>query len=308
MENVEQRVNEVINDREHGSRWLVKGAITLLRDLAQEEVSSQDEQMRTLLKSAYRMAQARPAMEALSSSISRVTRPYERGLNAIKREANRFLKDFEESTEAIAYHAAPHLFGQMMTCSLSGTVLDVLSKNSDRFKHVTVLEGRPRYEGREMARQLSERRIRVSLITDAQADIFLEGCHGIIVGADSVLASGDVLNKAGTALLGWAAKGRNVPMIVVCESWKISPKRWLQGRYELLEENAALLEEKEPEEVLEHPIAGVEVRNFYFDHTPFKLVLHLITELGELDRKSIREIAARTQENERILASVQKGL
>jgi len=53
---------------------------------------------------------------------------------------------------------------------------------------------------------------------------------------------------------------------------------------------------------LEKPIAGVTVRNFYFDHTPYRLVSKVITEQGVLARRAIREIAVQTRQNERLLA------
>ena len=308
MKNVEQRVNQVISDREHGSRWLVKEAITLLRDLAQEEGVPQEEQLRTLLRSAYKLAQARPAMAALPSAISSVTRPYEKGLGEIARAANQFLQQFASATERIAHYAQPFLSGQLMTCSISGTVLDILVANRARIESMIVLESRPRYEGRDMARALSEKGLNVSLITDAQADIFLPQCQGVIVGADSILVNGDVLNKAGTALLAWAARGHGVPFSVVCESWKISPQRWSEHDGAKVAENMRLLEEKEPQEVLAQPIAGVRVRNFYFDRTPSRLVKQVISERGVLDRHAIRDIAVNTRSNERVLASVQKEL
>lgn len=170
-----------------------------------------------------------------------------------------------------------------MTHSLSGTVLDVLTNCLSQIEQIIVLEGRPRYEGREVARTLSQKHASVTLITDAQADIFLPQCHAVVVGADSILANGDVLNKAGTALLAWAAQGHTVPLYVLSESLKISPNSW-SG-------DLTQLEEKEPTEVLEQGIDGVSIRNFYFDRTLSKLVSGVITELGILDKSRIKKIA-----------------
>jgi len=309
---IEQRIEQVRNDREHGSRWLVREAILILRDLAQGHAESQEEQVRMLYKSAYDLAQARPAMAALGSAVSRVmnvqgvprppkgARPQGLVPARVAQEATRLLEEYDTATERIAAHAEPLLRGHLMTCSISGTVLEVLGANRQHIERMIVLEGRPRYEGRDMARELSKLGLVVTLITDAQADIFLPQCQGVVVGADSVLANGDVLNKAGTALLAWAARGHDVPFYVLCETLKISPKRWLEdpGHYA---DNLALLEEKEPEEVLEQPIAGVTVRNFYFDRTPARLVSRLITERGVLGQGEVEEIAKRTGENERLL-------
>lgn len=301
-EAIRQRIEQVRNDRTHGSRWLVREAVLILRDQAQEHVEqgeAQAEQMQMLAASARELARARPAMAALASAVSRVMN-VQGGPAAVSQEATRLLDEYAAATEHIATHAQPLLHGHLLTCSISGTVLEVLTAHRQQIEHVTVLEGRPRYEGCAMARELSKQGIAVTLITDAQADIFLPQCQSVVVGADSVLATGDVLNKAGTALLAWAAYGHHIPFYVLCETLKISPERWSSdpGR---LADNLAMLEEKEPEEVLAQPIVGVTVRNFYFDHTPSRLVSKIITERGILGEAAIEEIAHRTAENERLL-------
>jgi len=300
MENIEQRITQVCNDREHGSRWLVREAVLILRDVAQSPQTSQDALMQLLFHYARRIAQSRPAMAALASAVSRVV-CVQGGPEAIVQEAQQLLAEYDTAIEQIATHAQPLLQGQVMTCSISGTVLEVLVANRQQIEQVIVLEGRPRYEGCEMARALSQQGLAVTLITDAQADIFLSQCQAVVVGADSILINGDVLNKAGTALLAWAARGHSLPFYVLCETLKISPRRWVDHHAARRAENLAMLEEKEAEEVLEQPISGVVVHNFYFDHTPYRLVSGIVTEQGVLDRRAIREIAVKARANERQL-------
>ncbi len=256
--------------------------------------------MRLRMRYARQIAQSRPAMAALSSAVSRVV-CVEGGPDAVAQEAEQLLAEYDSATERIAEHAQPFLHGQIMTCSISGTVLEVLLAHRQQIAGVIALEGRPRYAGRDMARALAREGVAVTLITDAQADIFLPQCQAVVVGADSVLVNGDVLNKAGTALLAWAARGRNIPLYVLCETLKISPRRWVEHDPAYQAQNLALLEEKEPEEVLADPLPGVAVRNFYFDRTPHRLIRQVITEQGLLDRRAIREIAVRTRVNERML-------
>lgn len=300
MENIEQRITQVCNDREHGSRWLVREAILILRDVAQSSQISQDALMRILFSYARKIAQSRPAMAALACAVSRVVCA-PGGPEAVVQEAQQLLAEYDTAIEQIALHARPLLQGNVMTCSISGTVLGVLVANRQQIEQVIVLEGRPRYEGREMARALSQEGLAVTLITDAQADIFLPQCQSVVVGADSILINGDVLNKAGTALLAWAARGHNLPFYVLCETLKISPRRWADHNAARRAENLAMLEEKEAEEVLEEPISGIVVHNFYFDRTPYRLVSGIVTEQGVLDRRAIREIAVKTRANERQL-------
>lgn len=272
MEDIEQRVLAVCNDRDHGSRWIVREAVSIMHDLTSDTTSSAEELMQRLHIMAQKLEQAHPAMAALAGAVRRILKT-PGGPAEIATEASRLLQEIDHATEHIAAYARPILQGTLMTHSMSGTVLDVIVACKAQIEHVIVLEGRPRYEGRNMAQLIARQGgIAVTLITDAEADIFVPQCQALVVGADTVLANGDVINKAGTALLAWAAHGHNVPLYVLCETLKFSPRVW-NGDLEQLEE-------KEAEEVMDQPIEGVNVRNFYFDRTPSQLITNLITEQG----------------------------
>ena len=286
MESIEQRIEQVSDDREHGSRWLVRETISILEDLASDATLSPDQSMQRLRTSAQKLAMARPAMAAIAGAVWRILNA-PGGLPGMAEEAARLREDYDHATEHIVKFARSLLRGTLLTLSISGTVLDVLVACREQIERVIVLEGRPRYEGRDMAAQLARQnmgKMEVTLITDGQADIFLPQCHAVVVGADTILANGDVLNKAGTALLAWAARGHKVSFYVLSETLKISPRTW-SG-------DLAQLEEKEAEEVLEQPIKGVRVRNFYCDHTPARLVTKIITEQGMMGPREIRQLAS----------------
>lgn len=283
MDEIQRRIEQVRNDREHGSRWLVRETIALLRDIATNESIVQEKRLRELHRAGVELAQARPAMAAIAGAVARILNA-SGGLPGMARKAADLLAAYDAAPERIASFACPVLQGTLMTLSISGTMLSVLQFCAANIERVIVLESRPRYEGRETAAELAKHDIAVTLITDAQADIFLPFSQAVVVGADSVLADGGVLNKAGTALLAWAAHGHGVPFYAVCETLKISAQHW-KG-------DLSQLEEKEAEEVLAEPIAGVQVRNFYFDYTPPQLVTGVITECGILDGQQIQHIAS----------------
>ena len=69
MESLEQRLLTVCNDRDHGSHWIVREAISILYDLATETASSSDESMQHLHRAARTMEQSHPAMAALSGCL-----------------------------------------------------------------------------------------------------------------------------------------------------------------------------------------------------------------------------------------------
>ncbi len=283
METQNERIAMIRNDREHGSRWLVRETISLLYDIAREPYSSPEEHMQQLQRAGDELANARPAMAALAGAVRRILNA-PGGLEGMISEAAKLLSELDSAIEHITGYARPFLTGTIMTHSLSGTVLEVLTNCLAQIEHFIVLEGRPRYEGREVARLLSQKKASITLITDAQAEIFLPQCHAVVVGADSILANGDILNKAGTALLAWAARGHRIPLYVLCETLKISPYSW-SG-------DLTQLEEKEPAEVLEQGMPGVSIRNFYFDRTLSRLITAVITEQGILEKKEIAQIAS----------------
>ena len=294
MENNEQRIARIRDDREHGSRWLVGEAIALLADLASDTTMTPEDRMQCLYAAARALARARPAMAALAGAMARIMSAAPEGSAAIARQAQQVRNRYDHALEEITHYARPLLNGTLLTDSVSGTVLDVLAACAAHIEEVVALEGRPRYEGRDTAKALAQRGIPVTLITDAQAAIFLPRCQAVVVGADSVLASGDILNKAGTALVAWAARGHHVPFYALCETLKITPRRWTG--------DLGQLEEKEATEVLEQPIAGVTARNFYFDRTPARLVTAIITEDGILSR---REIQRRASDLRRLLRNIE---
>src|SRR5579875_695962 len=287
MEDLAQRIASIRDDREHGSRWLVRSTIILLRDLATQPGFSQEEQLQRVRQAGQELAQARPAMAALAGAVGRILAA-PGSLAGMALAANQLLQEYDQAISRITDFARPHLRGTVMTHSLSGTVLEVLRSCIPPVEHVVVLEGRPLYEGRTVAQSLRDRARTLTLITDAQADIFLPMCQALVVGADSILADASILNKAGTALLALAAHVHGVPFYVLSESLKISPRAW-SGDLTLLEEHPG-------EEVWPDALAGVSVRNFYFDHTPAELVTQIITEQGPLDRDEIRRRAAQLQE------------
>jgi ribose 1,5-bisphosphate isomerase len=284
MEEIEQRLAAVCNDRDHGSRWVVREAVSIMYDLASDTTSPIGDTMQRLHNTAQKLVQSHPAMAALAGAVRRLEETSESPTD-IATKASGLLQEIDHATEHITAYARPLLRGTLMTHSMSGTILDVIVACKAQIEHVIVLEGRPRYEGRNMAQLLAEQRsFAVTLITDAQADIFLPQCEALVVGADTVFANGDVINKAGTALLAWAAQGHKVPLYVLCETLKFSPLNWVS--------DLAQLEEKDAEEVMDQPIKGVTVRNFYFDRTSSHLITKLITDRGSISPEEVKQMVS----------------
>ena len=292
MDNLAGRIAQIRDDHEHGSRWLVRATVELLRELAIQPTFSPEQQLQLLWRTGRELARARPAMTALTGAVGRVLN-VPGGLTGIAQAASDLLQDMDHTLTRITGYARPLLHGTLLTHSLSGTVVEVVNACLSDISEIIVLEGRPGYEGRAAVEAWRKQSVALTLITDAQAAIFLPRCQAVVVGADSILADGSILNKAGTALLAWAARGERIPLYVLAETLKISPRPW-SG-------DLALLEEQAPREVWPDAPTGIAVRNFYFDHTPAELITALISEEGVLDRA---EIARRAAENAQMTANL----
>ena len=88
----------------------------------------------------------------------------------------------------------------LLTHSLSSTVLrGVLEAAAEdgRQLHAIVCESRPLCEGVALAEAWAAGGVRCSLITDAQAAVWCGEADAVLVGADSVLEDGSVVNKVG---------------------------------------------------------------------------------------------------------------
>jgi translation initiation factor eIF-2B subunit delta len=160
-------------------------------------------------------------------------------------------------------------WGQVVTISASSDVeRTLLSANERGYElRVTILESRPRMEGRSLAAALAGHGISTQVVVDAAAHIVMGDADVWLTGADSLTPQG-VVNKTGTALLGLSGVYHDVPGIVVCSTAKIWPAAL--GNPPILPQDAS--------EVWENPPPGVTIENPYFDFTPWSCVKAVATE------------------------------
>lgn len=291
MTSVAETMERLRLDRAHGAGWLAREAVRGLAHAAEAyPADTSSDLLAYLRRTARAFALARPSMAPLANIVALVLdRVLARADGASVADVHRLVRSAaeeaarmsEEASNAAAAQARRYLSGTMITHSYSSSILAALIGARDRIEHVVVTESRPLYEGRATARELAAAGIPVSLITDAQMGVFMQEARVAVVGADSVLEDGSVVNKAGTSLLALAARAAGTPFYVVAETLKIAP--W-PARDVHMEENDA-------GEVAPDVPAGVRVRNIYFDRTPARLVTGLVTERGALTRRQVREMA-----------------
>jgi methylthioribose-1-phosphate isomerase len=146
--------------------------------------------------------------------------------------------------------------------------------------HVFVDETRPFLQGARLtAWELQQAGVPLTLITDSMAGYFMRRgeVDCVIVGADRIVANGDLANKIGTYSLAVLAQAHGIPFYVAAPSSTLD--------LSLPDGDAIPIEQRDPQEVTSFngaPVApeGVRAAHPAFDVTPHRLVSAIITERG----------------------------
>jgi len=171
----------------------------------------------------------------------------------------------------------------IMLISFSSTINSLLLKSTDLNLEFYILESRPLLEGRRVAEILSEY-FKVNLIIDAASGKFLDQVDLVLIGVDSILKDGSVVNKIGTYPLAVIAKTKKIDVFAVGDSFKYN----LRSHYG----QNILIEKKPSKEIYNNsPKRNFEIHNYYFDVTPSEYIDGIISDLGILSIQKFVERA-----------------
>jgi len=287
---VRPRVATVADDHVHGSAWLSLRALEVLRDEAalasrerwddMEQAGRTSDDWTGLARVAESLRQARPSMAVVANRVNRAmaAASAEASPAAVERATTETLATAVDADDGAASAVAPLLGERVATLSRSGTVRSAVEEATPRA--VLVAESRPGSEGRDVAASLASERA-VTVTTDAAFPGHLEAfdADALVVGADTVLPDGRIVNKVGTYAAAVAAERADIPAYAVTASDKVRAETEFDT------------EEREPEEVYDGD-AAVEVSNPTFEAVPPDL-LTLVTERGQLSPDDISSVAAK---------------
>lgn len=276
--NKEELIEQLRDDRTHGASELafiaLQGIAVVVGQMDSTNLSLAT-QFKDLIEDISRV---RPSMASLQNVVGEVfDRLAAENIHTpslYKARLSRICADVAETARLAQDRIAEKMIDLIapneviMTHSCSSIIKKILSQLIDKNVEVIVTESRPGNEGQDLARFLSDLHIETTYITEAQINIFMPEVTKVVLGADTILADGSVVNKAGTSLMAIAANYHGIPVYVCADQFK----RSLQSSTEMEEMEAAELGVD-----LEH----VSPRNFYFDITPAELVTVLVTDLTE---------------------------
>jgi translation initiation factor 2B subunit (eIF-2B alpha/beta/delta family) len=156
----------------------------------------------------------------------------------------------------------------ILTFSNSKTIFEIIKLLGEKNKKlsVTISESRPQFEGRELAKAISKLGIKINFISEAQLPNFVSQCDIVIIGADIILKSGNVINKVGSKSLAIICKHFKKPFYVIADNSKISNRKTFK-------------QSSHPaREIWNTKRSNIKIENFYFEEIEAELITEVITD------------------------------
>ncbi|XP_057330976.1 methylthioribose-1-phosphate isomerase [Microplitis mediator] len=179
-----------------------------------------------------------------------------------------------------------------------GTALGIVRSLHSRKKleQVYCTETRPYNQGARLtAYELVHEKIPGTLICDGMVAALMKSrkINAVVVGADRVAANGDTANKIGTYQIAILAKHHEVPFYVAAPRTSID--------FEIVAGDKIPIEER-PEREMTHmndqriAAKGIQCWNPAFDVTPGDLITGIITEVGVIKPKDLKQLVSTNQQ------------
>lgn len=268
---VEEAIEGIAGDRTSSASRLARVALETMALATLEGAGRKDPAILTEI--ARRISEAQPAMAIIHNVVHLFAGLVAEGQEsmAVLREIHAELETARERIGKTFLKIAPDK-AIVITLSHSESVRAcVLAAHTKRrIVQVLVGEAGPVFEGRVMAKVLDGDGVPATVIPDDQGAARVGEATYVLVGADSVLRDGSVVNKRGTLPLAQAAVDAKKPVFVACETLKFDARfdaaSWPRGLNQDL-----------------------------FDVTPGHLVTTVVTERGTYEPDIIRTMLAQTR-------------
>jgi translation initiation factor eIF-2B subunit delta len=169
-------------------------------------------------------------------------------------------------------------------------------KRGKKFR-VIVVDSRPLFEGKRMARELMKAGLNITYILLGSVCYVMKSVTTVFTGAHAMFSNGLLYSRVGTALITNAAKVRGIPVLVLCETIKFSDRVQLDS---VTVNELAPLDQLtnisiDPDKsVVKSPVADshediptLSMLNVLYDLSGGGAIKKVITELGSLPASSV---------------------
>lgn len=222
---VEDAIEGMAGDRTSSASRLARVGLETMALATLEGPAWRDPKV--LAEAARRISEAQPAMAIVHNVVHLFARLVAEGQEpmAVLREIHGELETARERIGKTFLKIAPD-HATALTVSFSESVRACLlaANGKRRIDRVLVLESGPSFEGRAMAKVLAEDGMAATAVPDDLGPTKAAEATYVLVGADSVLRDGSVVNRRGTRAIAQAAADLGKPVYVASESLKFDAR------------------------------------------------------------------------------------
>jgi len=257
------KLNKILTDKTSGSEQILSGLNSYLLEIIGDP-KVVEFAIRTIKSGLFQFT----GVENYINSFEKVIKSGHAG------EPEKFLRQFAENSGnkfvGIYKNAEPYLknIRAVLTLSNSKTLLEIfkLCAQNNKLMEVIICESRPKFEGRIFAKDLlKENIIKVKLITDAMMSCSIPKVDAVILGADSILNNGNVINKTGSLAAAVLCRYYKKPCYVLASKDKLSKKLKYSQKKQAYEE------------IWKFRNKNLNITNFYFEEVPKELITKIFS-------------------------------
>ncbi|MFW9968726.1 MAG: translation initiation factor eIF-2B [Candidatus Odinarchaeota archaeon] len=282
IQNIQEIIKDLREDNTSGASEFIDKTLEIIKAHLNKINDPYKNIEEDFLEVAKQIINTRPSMAPLINTIGFLIQNIDEfNKNAIKDRLNQFNISRKRRKKSLKKNFHRFIAERkkvplkIMLISYSSTIINLLLKNKNLNFEIYVLESRPLFEGRKVAETLSLY-FKTHLIIDAVIGYFIDEIDLVLIGVDSILKDGSIINKVGTYPLCVLANARKIEVYVVCDSYKYNLKSHYGYNVQI---NKKPLVEVYNKEIINK---SLEVHNYYFDITPPEYISGIISELGIL--------------------------
>ena len=155
---------------------------------------------------------------------------------------------------------------------------------------VVIVDSRPLFEGKNLARALSDLGVEVQYSLMHGLSHVIKDATKVFLGAHAMMNNGKLYSRIGTALVAMMAKETSIPVIVCCESVKFTERSDLDSfvHNEIAPPEELLIQGPDAT-ALAHweTTPNLQLLNLMYDLTPAEYINMVVTEYGPISPSSV---------------------
>ena len=161
-------------------------------------------------------------------------------------------------------------------------------RSKKKFK-VVVVDSRPMFEGKNLARVLASLGLEVQYTLSQAISHAIKDVTKVLLGAHAMMSNGRLYSRVGTAIVAMTAKEADIPVIVCCESIKFTDRVALDSivTNELAPPDELTLQDDSSSLSKWRDMPNLQLLNLMYDLTPAEYITMVITEYGSLPPSSV---------------------